>query len=273
MELRKNHRIRAVGYQLRHIKLFFQGFYYRGNTYYCPLCNRFYRKFLDGGQDFDVLVRLKVIGAGRRKNMLCPGCQSTDRDRLMHTFLCNYPDLSFPNQKMLHIAPEPALYQWIKKQYKSKPENYITGVKYHEGFYYDRNIRLLDITKLPFEDETFGLVMVNHVLEHIAEEAKALAEIHRILQPGGKAILQVPWSPLIENTLEETQPMTDKQREQFFGQHDHVRLYGLDYPQRIAKAGFSVELYDVKRINTDENYLHCIAINRDEVVFLATKQS
>ncbi len=264
---------RIAGYNLRKIKLLVNGIYYRGQAFYCPLCNRFYRKFLPGGQDFDVLRKLKVIGAGLRPNMVCPGCHSTDRDRLLHTFLCGNPSLSFPNVKMLHIAPEPALYSWISKQYKTRKNDYVAGVKYHEGFYYDINIKLLDITQLPFNDESFGFIMANHVLEHIKDEKKALSEIYRVLKSNGKALLQVPWSPLLEHTIEEEVPLSEKERGERFGQSDHVRLYGRDYAQRLANAGFKVEVFSAIELHSDENYLKCIAINPDELVFLSTKQA
>lgn len=264
---------RIVGYKLRKIKLLFKGIYYKGSKFYCPLCNQFYREFLTGGQDFAVLRQFKVIGAGQRPNMVCPGCHSTDRDRLLHTFLCNYDSLAFPGTKMLHIAPEPALHDWIKKQYKSQPTDYVAGVKYHEGFYYDLNVKLLDITQLPFGNESFDLLMANHVLEHIGDEGKALSEIHRVLKPQGKAILQVPWSPLLDQTIEENEPLSAKERAERFGQSDHVRLYGRDFPDRLSSAGFNVEVFDAAALHSDENYLKCIAINPDELVFLATKQA
>lgn len=264
---------RILGYHLRKIKLKLQGFYYSGSNYYCPLCNRFFRKFLDGGQHHEVIERLKVIGAGRRPNIICPGCHSTDRDRLLHSFLCSYLIPSVSNLRMLHIAPEPSLYHWIRSQYRSRPEDYIAGVKYHEGYYYHQNIRLLDLTELPFEDNSFGIVMANHVLEHIPDERTALSEIYRVLSPGGKAILQVPWSPLLAQTIEETSPLSNKEREEQFGQFDHVRLYGRDYTERLMNAGFAVEKFRIDQLGLDENYVRYIAVNPDEVVFLATKQT
>lgn len=265
--------IRILGYHLRQIKLKVQGLCYSGNNYYCPFCNRFFSKFLDGGQQHEVIERLKVIGAGRRPNIVCPGCHSTDRDRLLHSFLCSNLLPSFSKHRMLHIAPEPSLYKWIRSQYHSRPEDYIAGVKYHEGYYYDRKIRLLDLTDLPFENNSFGIIMANHVLEHIPDERSALTEIFRVLTPGGNAILQVPWSPLLAQTLEETSPMSKKEREEQFGQFDHVRLYGRDYTERLMNAGFAVETYRVDQLGLEENYVQCIAVNADEVVFLATKQT
>lgn len=51
-----------------------------------------------------------------------------------------------------------------------------------------------DLTSLPypFEAGTFELVEADHVLEHLPEVFAVMAEIHRILKPGGKLSLRVP---------------------------------------------------------------------------------
>src|SRR5258706_1206073 len=50
-----------------------------------------------------------------------------------------------------------------------------------------RNFKLkeIDAQSIPFEDETFDAVIANHMLYHVPDKAKALAEIKRILKPGG----------------------------------------------------------------------------------------
>ncbi|HEX2826074.1 MAG TPA: class I SAM-dependent methyltransferase [Burkholderiales bacterium] len=44
----------------------------------------------------------------------------------------------------------------------------------------------------PFEDNFFDAVTLLSVLEHVPDERALLAEIHRILKPGGRAIVLVP---------------------------------------------------------------------------------
>lgn len=46
---------------------------------------------------------------------------------------------------------------------------------------------------LPFRDATLGLVVAQEVLEHLADPHAALAEIFRVLRPGGLLYLQTPW--------------------------------------------------------------------------------
>jgi SAM-dependent methyltransferase len=49
-----------------------------------------------------------------------------------------------------------------------------------------------DIEAMPFADETFATVLCTEVLEHVPYPEAALAEIHRVLRPGGKLIGSVP---------------------------------------------------------------------------------
>lgn len=56
------------------------------------------------------------------------------------------------------------------------------------------NVELLGCSaeNLPFEENTFDMVYSSHVLEHIPDQMKALAEIYRVLKPGGFHFCVVP---------------------------------------------------------------------------------
>jgi ubiquinone/menaquinone biosynthesis C-methylase UbiE len=91
-----------------------------------------------------------------------------------------------------------------------------------------------DITALPFDDDSFDVVLCSHVLEHVEGEQQALAEIQRVLKPGGWAALMVPVDRTVATTLEDPSATTQQQRLERFGQIDHVRLYGRDVAQRLG---------------------------------------
>jgi SAM-dependent methyltransferase len=52
-----------------------------------------------------------------------------------------------------------------------------------------------DLTAAPFRDGQFDGIVALNVLEHIADHRKALAEMARMLKPGGVAVVEVPAGP------------------------------------------------------------------------------
>jgi SAM-dependent methyltransferase len=97
----------------------------------------------------------------------------------------------------------------------------------------------MDITALDCEAESFDTVYCSHVLEHVPDDRKAMAEIHRVLRPGGWALVQVPLSTDV--TREDLSITDPRERLRLYGQRDHVRFYGLDIVERLEAAGFAVQ--------------------------------
>ena len=46
----------------------------------------------------------------------------------------------------------------------------------------------IDAQSIPYGDETFDAVIANHILYHVPDRPKAVAEIRRVLKPGGRLI-------------------------------------------------------------------------------------
>jgi len=207
--------------------------WYRGNNFTDPINDKSYRKFLPYGY-------VKI-----RPNVLSPGTLSLERHRLIWLYLKNETDFFESPAKVLHMAPEKAFISRLKKlphlDYISCDlESPLADIK-------------ADICNLPFEDASFDWILCNHVLEHIPNDQKAMQELFRVLKPGGKALLQVPLDPK-RNTTFEDNSITDKaERTKIFGQYDHVRVYGLDYFDKLRKIGFEVdELQFGKSLTADE---------------------
>ena len=54
------------------------------------------------------------------------------------------------------------------------------------------DVKLGDIENLPFENETFDLVLATDIIEHVDDDARAVRELQRVLAPGGKLLITVP---------------------------------------------------------------------------------
>lgn len=110
------------------------------------------------------------------------------------------------------------------------------------GYRYPRYVKSGDLLSLDYADNSFDLVICNHALEHIKDDARAIRELYRVCRPNGIAILMVPLQ--LENalTIEENpdEELSAREREERFGQCDHGRIYGRDYFDRLTAAGFTV---------------------------------
>ena len=165
------------------------------------------------------------MGGGYRY-ALCPRCHSTDRERLVYWYIINKTKIlnSSKNIRLSHIAPEKNLQKILKS---------FSHIKYISG---DLNPlvanRKIDITNINFGNDYFDFIICNHVLEHVQDDRKAMSELFRVLKPGGEAILQVPISKYNKETFEDFSIILSEEREKYFGQKDHVRIYGKDYKNK-----------------------------------------
>ena len=211
----RNFLIRISYYLLPILKIL-----YSGNKFIDPIDGRGYSKFLS-------------YGYGKlRKNALSPGTLSLERHRLLWLYLNKSTNLLNSKLKVLHIAPEQIFYKKFKNNLNW---DYTT---------FDLKSPLADIkgdiTNLSFKNNTFDLIICNHVLEHIADDRSAMSEIYRVLKKNGMGILQVPIDNNLEKTYEDITLVSKKDRTKHFGQYDHVRVYGRDYKDRLENIGFIV---------------------------------
>jgi SAM-dependent methyltransferase len=236
---------------------------HQGATYTCPFCGYSARDLRTDGHDFAVLSQRQVIGGGRRPSR-CYRCGSTDRERLVYLYLRDKARLlAAPGgRSVLHIAPEKRLGATLLG---AGLKSYVAGDLFAEGYRYADHVQNIDVMDIPFPDDTFDVVICNHVLEHIPTDDVAMKELCRVLKPGGFAILQVPISMVSATTFEDDAVVDPRQREQLFGQFDHVRIYGRDYFDRLSASGFSVD-----RVNVAQEYAS-YGVNPDEEIFVCSK--
>lgn len=218
----------------------FVAFFLRGTAYTDPIDGNSFRKFLPYGYE------------NVRENVLSPSTLSLERHRLFWLYLKNETDFFTKKLKVLHFAPEQAFY---KRFGKMKNLEYTTT---------DLNSPIAmvkaDICALPFKDNEYDFIICNHVLEHIPNDTKAMQELYRVLAPGGTAILQVPYEANRSKTFEDNTITDPKERAKIFGQYDHVRVYGMDYFEKLAEIGFKVQAVDyTKTLSNKEIEEFCLA--------------
>ncbi|NQY73421.1 MAG: methyltransferase domain-containing protein [Candidatus Margulisbacteria bacterium] len=102
----------------------------------------------------------------------------------------------------------------------------------------------LDQFPWPWEDQVFEEVYMKDVLEHVSDVIKTLEELHRIMKPGGKIFVAVPYWNSFEAI---TDPTHKNQFNEFtfqFFDPTHRRCKNRPYYSKarfkIAKQGFVV---------------------------------
>jgi len=208
----------------------------------CPVCN----EVIDYSKYF-----WKDFGDPIRKGALCPFCKSLERHRLYALYFALETDLyTRHKQRILHFAPEAGLRKLL-----SAPELQHDYWPVDLDANFQGGIRsVADITAIPFPDGYFDVVIANHVIEHIPNEKLALQEILRVLKRGGVAYINTPVYHLA-NTLENPAYNTPELRKKYYGQHDHVRKYGLDYLERLRKVFSVVEQINYAAYFSEEEQL------------------
>lgn len=206
-----------------------------GGQSHCVACGHAVWRFLpyrNGSRGLPPLMRaLSIIGSDVDR-FECPRCGAHDRERhlLLYMHASGILD-GLAGSSVVHFAPEKRLSQAISKH---RPGSYMR-CDLHPA---EEGIQRMNIQCMPLEDNSVDLLLANHVLEHVDSPGQALAEIHRVLRPGGHAILQTPYSAKLHATWEDAGVDTPQARLQAFGQEDHVRLFGRDIIERFAAPGF-----------------------------------
>jgi len=196
---------------------------HRGSTVHCPVCDNRFDRFKD---DWN------------RPNALCWRCGAQERHRAQWLLFERRPPLLGEARSLLHFSPE-----WcLRRRLAARPDlRYVTT---------DLDPRQtadlrLDVTALDLPDGAFDAVICSHVLEHVPDDGAAMRELRRVTAPGGFTLVMVPLAMDRADTYEDASITKPDDRRREFLQHDHVRLYAPDITDRLAAAGFAVEVVDM----------------------------
>ncbi len=231
------------------IGLLLRGLLFSGWRYRCSCCNWPLRAFVTRGGFWSTNT------AG-----YCPRCNAKARHRRHCLYLASHPELFAAPVRMLEIAPWRALAEW----FRARPEvSYIGLDRAQTG----SQVTLVgDASAIPLVNECCDMVVCIHVLEHVSDDRKAIAELFRVLRRGGHAIISVPLR-LDQPTFEDPSVTDPNERQRLFGEAEHVRYYGMDFSARLLAAGFHVDIDLASNVpavtqqryglRADENIFHC----------------
>lgn len=209
--------LKRVESRLRRLRRRVAPFVYAGDAVHCPVCDRSFRKFRSAGRK-----------PARRRGAVCPHCAARERDRLAFLFLRELE----PVGNLLHIAPEACLVPCLRRL---APDGYVAA-----DLLRDDVDERFDMLAIPHPQHTFGGVYCSHVLQDVRDDRLAMAEVWRVLRPGGWAILNVPVQAGRPRSVEHADAPGNVRAAGDPRPPEHLRSYGCDFGERMAAAGFRV---------------------------------
>jgi predicted SAM-dependent methyltransferase len=233
-----------------------------GNKHKCYICGNTFNHFnkYHGGTKNIPKFRLNLnLVDSDRDNFGCPFCSTFDRERHLFMF---FDKLNFwkqlPEYKILHFAPE---------KYLSEKIESLNPIEYVKADFNPNQtgVKKVDATDIHYQDNSFDLVICNHVLEHIPNYLAAISEIYRVLKPKGIAILQTPFSKLLIENFEDENINTDTLRDFFYGEKDHYRIFSeQQFLNDLKNAGFNLKVIRHKELFEDKiSFYYGVNINED----------
>ncbi len=157
------------------------------------------------------------------ESMICPACRSVARDRfLRHCWTSQTPYRRA--ERVLETSP----------RLGGEARDHLRRVIDYRASDFDESLHRadlhIDLQDIDLPDASLDTVLSAHVLEHVPEPDRALAEVRRVLRPGGRLFLQVPL--LQGNTAPPTEPEFHEDNTPVFWR------FGWDLTERCRDAGF-----------------------------------
>ena len=140
-----------------------------------------------------------------REGLICRRCGLNNRMRLMYHAIRELREAHDGRLGPIYIAEElTPFYEALVQQFTD-----VTGSEYLPSGgvsgsvveFNGRQIHQQDLRQLSFDDNSFDLVVHAEILEHVPAHQRALAEIHRVLAPGGEMLFTAPFMPARETNL------------------------------------------------------------------------
>jgi SAM-dependent methyltransferase len=190
------------------------------------------------------VLRLHPGPAGRR----CVRCLSTFRHRAIGRVL---QQLALTRDASVYeLSSRGALCRHLRRTFTHVTVSELfddVGVgRFRDG------VQCQDVQRLTYGDASFDLVTSTEVFEHVPDDRRAFAEIHRVLRPGGTLVFTVPLmetGPTLERAridqglvVHLTAPEYHGDRLRGRGRVLAFRTYGVDILDRLRAVGLEPRL-------------------------------
>lgn len=174
-------------------------------------------------------------GVQHSESALCPVCGSIARDRFL--YWCWTRRTSYDARAVV-LETSPRLDQTYRDKMAERV-GYLSS-DYDESAH--RGAIRLDLQAIDLPDDHLDIVLTPHVLEHVPDTGKALAELYRVLKPGGHVFLQIPLPQAV------TAPPTEPE---YHGDMTLVYFrFGWDLADTIRGHGFGCDILVTEELRT-----------------------
>jgi SAM-dependent methyltransferase len=240
--------VKATSFNIKHSN-------HKDGYVYCPICDSKLKTFVNLGDicsgkfisDLEIGSKKYSVAEYETLNVekfLCPVCGASDKARLYALYFDKrykkFETAAIASKiNLVHFAPEGGLGEWLKK---------LPFVLYRSADLYRKDVDdCVDLTDMrSYGDASKDVYICSHILEHVANDDKALAELYRILKPGGWGIIMVPLLIGLKHIFEDASITSEEDRLRHFGLEDHLRVYSKnDFLQKLLDAGFDVKEFGV----------------------------
>jgi SAM-dependent methyltransferase len=163
-------------------------------------------------------------GVEHSESALCPVCGSIARDRFLYWCWTRRTPYD-PAAVVLETSPR------LGDAYRARMgERVRYTASDYDGSLHRTGLQL-DLQDIALPDACVDVVLTPHVLEHVPDTSRALAELFRVLRPGGRVLLQVP-VPQARTTVPAEPEYHGDRTLVFF-------RFGWDLADRVRDAGFT----------------------------------
>ena len=154
---------------------------------------------------------------------------SLPRHRILVEWLGKHVD-QVRDKRILHFAQEEQVKKWFDDN----------GIEYRTADLYKPADLKINIEDTGLDDDSYDVIICNHVIEHVDDYIKALKELRRIVSSNGMVIISFPVDLSYVHVVEDLSVTEKEDMVLKFGQADHKRVFGRDSRNILESVGFKV---------------------------------